>query len=683
MKSGLRASLYLALLLLAVVVAIIAASGAGARLLITPPKAQWGPDIRANTLADPDEDKHINFSIAINPVSSTRALASYDFEGPSGSGSGYSWSTDFGRTWSGGPLTGTWGGALGMAPAGNTSVAFDARGTAFLASQAFSPTMNGYFVLTATDSATWGTPVPVVVSDNSTERTQARLAVDGRTSGSNAGSAYMVWRQLGASGSPEIWSSFSRDVGRTWSSQVKISDNGHEFSSGPMVAVASNGTVYASFLQLDEDFISNTFYLYFDRSTDGGVTWGADHLLSGAPIQPVGAPDDKGRELVLIGNATDAPLHVDHFPSIAVSQADQNTVYAVWNDGRWDSTYHYLGDEGKHADIAFSRSTNGGDTWSAPLRVNDDMMANGIDQFMPTIAVGKDIGGSDVIGVTWYDRRNSPDAYLYDLFYSESHDGGLTWSTNRRVSNYTSDPLIAPDGKGVGDLGYYSGLAYGLTSNGAYSDYVLPAWVDSRRTDAQDFYTDRGLICSRSFTDVQPTDYFYDAVTYLTCTTPGVISGYDDGTFRPFNNTTRGQIAKIVVLAESWSIYSPPTPTFRDVPANHTFYQYIETAYHQGIISGYTCGLGCLEFRPANNVTRAQITKIVVLAEGWSTYTPPTPTFRDVPTSDAFYQFVETAYHNGVISGYNCGSGCLEFRPSNPAVRGQVSKIVYNAICAP
>jgi hypothetical protein len=72
--------------------------------------------------------------------------------------------------------------------------------------------------------------------------------------------------------------------------------------------------------------------------------------------------------------------------------------------------------------------------------------------------------------------------------------------------------------------------------------------------------------------------------------------------------------------------------------------------------------------------------KIVALAEGWPPYTPPVPTFRDVPSTDPFYTNIETAYQHGIISGYECGPGCLEFRPGNSATRGQIARIVYNAI---
>jgi hypothetical protein len=93
--------------------------------------------------------------------------------------------------------------------------------------------------------------------------------------------------------------------------------------------------------------------------------------------------------------------------------------------------------------------------------------------------------------------------------------------------------------------------------------------------------------------------------------------------------------------------------------------------------------VGCLEFRPGNSTTRAQISKIIVLAKGWSLYTPPTPTFRDVPANHAFYQYIETAYDNGIISGYNCGLGCLEFRPDATGTRAQLSKMIHQAVIAP
>ncbi|HUS17748.1 MAG TPA: S-layer homology domain-containing protein, partial [Chloroflexia bacterium] len=96
--------------------------------------------------------------------------------------------------------------------------------------------------------------------------------------------------------------------------------------------------------------------------------------------------------------------------------------------------------------------------------------------------------------------------------------------------------------------------------------------------------------CTLGFSDVQPSDYFYTQVRALACR--GVISGYSDGTFRPYTNTTRGQMVKIVVLGFGVPITTPPGNgyTFADVLPGSAFFPYVETAAARGIVSGYTCG---------------------------------------------------------------------------------------------
>jgi hypothetical protein len=162
-------------------------------------------------------------------------------------------------------------------------------------------------------------------------------------------------------------------------------------------------------------------------------------------------------------------------------------------------------------------------------------------------------------------------------------------------------------------------------------------------------------------------------VLYLYC--HGAISGYSDGTFRPYNNTTRGQLSKIVVLAEGWAIDTTGGPHFSDVPTSNPFYTFIETAFNHAIISGYSDGT----FRPGNNVTRGQLSKIVVLAQVWTIDISGGPHFSDVGPNNAFYSYIETAFNHGIISGYSDGT----FRPGNSATRGQISKIVYGAVTGP
>ena len=71
--------------------------------------------------------------------------------------------------------------------------------------------------------------------------------------------------------------------------------------------------------------------------------------------------------------------------------------------------------------------------------------------------------------------------------------------------------------------------------------------------------------------------------------------------------TFRGDsYVRLLVSAQS-AIYIPPTPTFNDVPTDHPFYQWIETASLHSIISGYADGT----FHPGGSATRGQIAKIV------------------------------------------------------------------------
>ena len=196
--------------------------------------------------------------------------------------------------------------------------------------------------------------------------------------------------------------------------------------------------------------------------------------------------------------------------------------------------------------------------------------------------------------------------------------------------------------------------------------------------------------CTTQFGDVPFGSAFYPFVRNLAC--GAVLSGYADGTFRPGNPITRGQLAKIVANAANVNA-APGAQTFADVPPDNPFYAGIQRLAAQGAISGYTCG-GPGEpcdaqnrpyFRPNAGATRGQISKIVATAAGFAEQ-PTGQTFADVPSTAPFYVWVERLAARGVISGYDCGSpgepcdaaNRPYFRPNAGATRGQVAKIVAN-----
>jgi subtilisin family serine protease len=191
------------------------------------------------------------------------------------------------------------------------------------------------------------------------------------------------------------------------------------------------------------------------------------------------------------------------------------------------------------------------------------------------------------------------------------------------------------------------------------------------------------------FRDVCPADLFYPYIAHLVQL--GAVSGY--GTeFRPFNDLTRGQGAKMAVLALGGALANPSAPTFADVAPVNPFYIYVETAAARDMAHGYPCG-GPGEpcpgqyFRPFLPVTRAQLAKIVVVARGWTLLSPEEATFTDVPLGSPLAPYVETIAARNIVTGYPCGTAgepCdpqnrAYFRPLAPSTRAQAAKIVDTA----
>ncbi len=259
-----------------------------------------------------------------------------------------------------------------------------------------------------------------------------------------------------------------------------------------------------------------------------------------------------------------------------------------------------------------------------------------------------------------------------------SPNPGSTTNTLKAVAAISRNSALAV---GIYQSGYTNplqtlALAYAdqCSTPTATTTAVAPTGTPTRSNTPVMSVTPTATTCPMNFSDVLPIDYFYESIRYLYCA--DIISGYGDGTFRPFNSTTRGQLTKIVVLARGWSLDDcPSTGHFSDVAPDSAFFCYIETAYSRDIISGYGDGT----FRPDNNVTRGQLSKVVVLSMDWTDPCPSTGHFTDVPPGNPFFCFVETAYEHSVISGYSDGT----FRPDNSATRGQIAKIVYEAITNP
>jgi hypothetical protein len=201
--------------------------------------------------------------------------------------------------------------------------------------------------------------------------------------------------------------------------------------------------------------------------------------------------------------------------------------------------------------------------------------------------------------------------------------------------------------------------------------------------------------CTIEFSDVPPNSTFYPYVRCLVCR--GIVSGYADGTFRPNNEVTRGQLSKVVANA---AIFIEPIPndiqTYEDVLPGTTFWSYIERLTSRSLVTGYACGTAVDEpcippqnrpyFRPSEGATRGQVAKLASTAAGHADTVPQEQqTYEDVTYSNPFWLYIERLTNRGFVSGYACSTPnepCVPpqnrpyFRPHARTTRGQAAKIV-------
>src|SRR5436190_324387 len=133
-------------------------------------------------------------------------------------------------------------------------------------------------------------------------------------------------------------------------------------------------------------------------------------------------------------------------------------------------------------DVMFARSTNGGLTFSAPRRINDDPVNHAKWHWFGTLSVAPN-GRIDAV---WLDTRDAANNINSQLFYSSSVDGGNTWSPNVAVSNSFNPYLGYPNQDKLGDYitsvsdNAGANVAYAATFNGEEDIYYVrigrPGW---------------------------------------------------------------------------------------------------------------------------------------------------------------------------------------------------------------
>ena len=296
--------------------------------------------------------------------------------------------------------------------------------------------------------ATWSSPAE---ADVDLANDDPMMAIDRNATSSCNGTVYMAWDRVGSPGSARF--SRSTDGGLTWSASVSLAA-GSFIGAAP--AVGPGGELYVGFADIAAPGIA------VFKSTDCGVTFSAPVAVAatGASFD-IGVPSFCNRRALI-------------YPSVDVDRsagARSGYVYAAWTDGTNGADC-----ASSATDVLFSRSTDGGATWSAPIEVHGAVA--GADQFNPALAVDR-IDGS--LHVAYHDTRDDAARLETHVYYSRSTDGGATFEPAQRVTTAATDETVAG-----ADLVNQYGDGNGLAS---YNDATHPVWTDRRSGADEEIYT--------------------------------------------------------------------------------------------------------------------------------------------------------------------------------------------------
>ncbi|UJF27286.1 S-layer homology domain-containing protein [Planococcus sp. 107-1] len=170
-----------------------------------------------------------------------------------------------------------------------------------------------------------------------------------------------------------------------------------------------------------------------------------------------------------------------------------------------------------------------------------------------------------------------------------------------------------------------------------------------------------------TFDDVPATHGFAFEIIYLH--EQGIVSGYDDGTFRPNATVSRAQAIVMIGRALELDGTKRKTP-FKDVGAGHPASGYIDSGVKEGIIFGFPDNT----FRPNAHLNRGQAA--MVLDRAFDFPAAPPSGFLDMGANTVSNEAVARLAHQGVAKGFPDN----RFRPSNPVTRAQFAAFLARAI---
>jgi hypothetical protein len=335
--------------------------------------------------------------------------------------------------------------------AGDPSLARDSvSGKIYFATLGYSSSNVIQVFRSSDNGASWAAPVNGATGFGTGVTLDKEWITVDNAAGAGQGNVYLVYTDF-----PNIFTdagiylSRSTDGGNTWSTPMSLGG-----SQGGYVTVGPDHTVYV-FYQAS----GSPEKIMMRKSTDQGATFGA--AVTVANLTTTGTNGDLG---ITVSSSNGTSVRSNAFPQAAVTSS---AIYVTFND-RGTQT----GDKG---DIFMVQSTNGGATWSAKTKLNDDATTR--DQWQPALAATPD---GNHVGVFWYDRRLDSNDGLIDRYgvIGNVSGGSVTFGANFRITD-TSFPAVVGQDPLINTT-YMGDYDVAAADNGAF--YIT--WGDNRLADS-------------------------------------------------------------------------------------------------------------------------------------------------------------------------------------------------------
>ncbi len=387
-------------------------------------------------------------------------------------------------------------------------------------------------------------PNPGIITDKN------HMWIDNNPTSPYEGNLYVAWTNAGGDYDAEIGFSYSTNHGNTWSVNSDISSdvNAGSHNQGVNLSAGPNGEIYAVWAIYDSwpSGGSDEAAIGMATSLDGGVTWEpARRIITN--IRGIRASE------------TSKNMRVNSFPVATVDNstgADNGAIYVTWANIGTPGI-----NTGNDIDIYIIKSTDNGDSWSNPNKVNSDEAGLGNQHFFSWITCDPTNG---ILSMIYYDDRNV-DSSQCEVYCANSVDGGSSWE-EFKVSDVSFTPAPIP-----GLVDKYMGDYLGIHSK---NGMVYPIWTDNRLGYAMSF-------CSPYETNPvnRPTSLSgeIDFDTGLT----NLIWSYEEVV----------GFLKFIIYRDGDSIVSTTDTIFSEILPQYGLYSYRVTAYYDDNIESGASGI--------------------------------------------------------------------------------------------